>query len=105
MWLRIYTSSPSRCVDKYTGNPIFGMVGSETESVATGQNCACARNYYDGLKQGCKMAVAYNGEGFESEYQVSMCVCVYSCEQKISWLSTCTNSTASGMSTTAPDPT
>ena len=39
-----------RCVDKNNGIPIFGITTGKTESLATGQKCDCARNYYEGLE-------------------------------------------------------
>ena len=48
-----------RCVEPDNGEPIFGFEGSEGESIDNGQDCRCARNYYDGLRQGCRMSVGF----------------------------------------------
>ena len=53
-----------------TGEPIFGITGSENEKDSTEQDCLCARNYHDGLKHGCKMTIDYLGEQFNEQYQV-----------------------------------
>ena len=50
-----------RCVEKETGNPIFGSTGSLSETVGSEQNCECARHYYESLVQGCKMSIQFHG--------------------------------------------
>ena len=49
-------------MDKNYGDPIFGITTGKTESMETEQRCDCARNYYEGLEQGCKMTIGYAGD-------------------------------------------
>ncbi len=52
----------SRCVEKESGDPIFGTTGSLTEAIDSEQNCQCARHFQDSLVQGCKMTTSYKGD-------------------------------------------
>ena len=54
-----------RCVNKYSGDPIFGVTGGEVPSMEEKQNCQCASTYFEALQQACRMHLT-----FESKYRV-----------------------------------
>jgi len=74
--VQCYFTGVCRCVDKYTGEPIFGLTPDKLAATEQGMNCKCAREAELIREIGCNMQVDYYGNTnsettaeFEEEYK------------------------------------